>query len=119
MWRTSLGANHIWGFPHTSPDPDRRSIHVQKPYLLAALTPEAVDADRSQKACLSGCEKIRSHADGWRILGVLHLLRALRNNLIVQSGRRVLRRKAPQKIVRGVNPIQYQNSPSAPRSENQ
>ena len=67
--------------------------------MLTTLAPQAVDADRPQKPGLPGGEKIRSNADGWGILGVLHLFRALRNNLIVQSGRGVFRHEASQKIV--------------------
>ena len=46
MWRTSLRTNHMWSFPHVSPDPYCRSIHVQKPYSVATLTPQAVDDNR-------------------------------------------------------------------------
>ena len=87
MWRTSLRAHDIWRFPHASPDSNCRSIHVQEPYLFATLTTYAVDADRPQKGCLPGREQIRSHADGRRIFGVLHLFCTLRNDLIIQSWR--------------------------------
>jgi hypothetical protein len=46
MWRTSLRTNHMWSFPHVSPDLYCRSIHVQKPYSVTTLTPQAVDANR-------------------------------------------------------------------------
>ena len=46
MWRTSLRTHHVWSFPHVSPDPYCRSIHVQKPYSVATLTPQAVDDNR-------------------------------------------------------------------------
>ena len=85
MWRTSLRAHDIWRFPHASPDSNCRSIHVQKPYLLATLTAQAVDADRPQKACLPGREKKGCDADGRCILNVLHLFCTLSNDLIIQS----------------------------------
>jgi len=119
VWRTSLRTHNVWRFPHASPDSNCRSIHVQEPYLFAALTSYAVDADRPQKVCLPGREKKRCYADGRCILGVLHIFCTLRNDLIIQSWRRVLRHEASQKIVRVVNPIRYKDAHSAPRSENQ
>jgi hypothetical protein len=46
---------------------------------------------------LPGLEQVRSHADGWRILDVLNVLRVLRNDLVVHGCRGVLRDEASQK----------------------
>jgi hypothetical protein len=61
----------------------------------------------------------QGHADGRCILDVLLILGALRNDLMLRSCRSVLCNKASQKVVRCVNPVQYQNAHAAPRSESQ
>ena len=97
MRRPNSRANDSGRFPHFFPDPNRRSIHIKQPYLLATLSPETIDTDCPQETCLPGLEQVRSHADGRRILDVLHVLGALRNDLVVQSCRGVLRDEASQK----------------------
>jgi hypothetical protein len=52
-----------------------------------------------QEARLSGLEQVRSHGDGRRILNVLHVIRTLRNDLVVQILDRLIRDKAAQKII--------------------
>ena len=67
------------------------------PYLLTALS---VDADRRQEVSLPGLEQVRANADCRCIFVVLHVLRALGNDLIVQRWRSAFRDMAFQKIIR-------------------
>jgi hypothetical protein len=77
----------------------RRSIHVEQPYLLIALSAKTVDAECSQKACLAGLDEVRSYADRWRILDIPHVFGALRNDLVIQFVRGMLREKPSHEIV--------------------
>ena len=82
-----MRANDFRCFPHLFPDPNRRCIHIKQSHLLAAFSPETIDADCRQEAFLSRLEQVRSNGDGRRIFDVLHVLRVLRNDLIVQGWR--------------------------------
>jgi hypothetical protein len=76
-----------------------RGIHIEQSYLLATLSAKTVDADCCQEAHLSRFEQVRSHADGWRILNVLNVIRTLRNDLVVQIRDGLIRDKAAQEII--------------------
>ena len=117
MRRANLRANDFRCFPHLFPDPNRRGIHIKQSYLLTALSPETIDADCRQEAPLPGLEQVRSHADGRRIFDVLHVLRALGNDLIVQRCRGAFRDKAFQKIIRRGTGVILLDAHSAPRRE--
>lgn len=119
MRRANLRANDFGCFPHLLPDPTRRCIHIKQAYLLATLTPKAIDADCPQEARLSRLEQVRSHAHGGSILDVLHVLRALRNDLIAQNCRGVFRDKAAKKIIRRGTGVILQGAHAAPRMESQ
>ena len=119
MRRPNKCANNSGRFPHFFPDPNRRSIHIKQPYLLATLSPETIDTDCPQEACLPGFEQVRSHADGRRILDVLHVLGALRHDLVSRICVAVLSDKPAKKIIRCRTGIILQDAHSAARMENQ
>jgi hypothetical protein len=97
--RANLGTDDFRRFSHLFPYLHRHCIHIQKSYLLATLSPMAIDADRRQEARLSRLEQVRSHADGRGILNVLNIIRTLRNDLVVQTRDRLIRDNAAQKII--------------------
>jgi len=90
MRRASLRANYFVRLPHLLPDLNRRTIHIEESHLLTTLPTETVDADSPQEACLPGPDQVWCHADCRCILYVLHVLGALRNDLIVRNCRGVL-----------------------------
>ena len=47
---------------------------------------EAVNADGSQEICLSRLLQVRFHAESQRVLDILHILRALRNDVVTGGG---------------------------------
>jgi hypothetical protein len=49
---------------HGLPYPDRSSVHVEQPHLIAVSATLAVDTDRGQKPGLPRLNKIRSNAEG-------------------------------------------------------
>jgi hypothetical protein len=106
-------------FPHLFPDPNCRSIHKKQSYLLTAFSAETVDADCRQEAPLPRLEQVRFHADSRRIFSVPYFLRVLRNYLIVQCCRRVLRDQTLQEIIRRGTRVMERNAHSATRRENQ
>ena len=115
---SNLSANDFWRFPHLVPDLNCFGIHIKQPDLLATLSPETVNADCPQERALSGFEQVRSHTDRRRIFDVLHVLRTLLNDPIVQSCRRVFRDEAAQEIIRRGTGI-LQDAHSGPRRENE
>jgi len=117
--RTDLCPNDSGCFSHLFPDPNCHGIHVQQSYLLAAFPPETVDADFRQKTPLPRLKQVRLHTDCRRIFDVLHVLRILFNDLIVQRCRGVFRDKAFQKVIRRGTGVMLWNVYSATRRENQ
>jgi hypothetical protein len=113
--RANLGTNDFRRFSHFFPDLHRHCIHIEKSYLLATVSPKAIDANCRQEARLSRLEQVRSHADGRRILNVLNVIRTLRNDLVVQIWDRLIRDKAAQKIIRGGTRVIFQGAHSTPR----
>src|ERR1035437_7082755 len=85
--RANLRANDFRCFPHLFPDPNRRCIHIKQSHLLAAFFPPAINIDFLPRAFFFTLSSVRSNADGWRIFDVMHVLRVLRNDLIVQGWR--------------------------------
>jgi hypothetical protein len=72
------------GFLPMAFHPDRSSVHVEQPHLIAVSATLAVDTDRGQKPGLPRLNKIRSNAEGWSIANVLHLVRTLGDDLVIQ-----------------------------------
>jgi hypothetical protein len=97
--RASLSTNNLGRLSHLLPNPNCRRIHIEQSHLLAALSSKTVDADCRQESRLSGIGQVWSHAYGWGILNAPHVLRSLRNDLIVQRRGGVFRYKVTQKIV--------------------
>jgi hypothetical protein len=97
--RATLRTDDFWRFSHLFPDLHRRCIHIEKSYLLATLSPMAIDADCRQEARLSRLEQVRSHTDGRSILNVLNVIRTLRDDLVVQIREGLIRDEAAQKII--------------------
>jgi hypothetical protein len=64
---------------HSPPDTKSRRIHIQKANPLTALAAFAIYADGSQKFGLSRGDEVRAHADGRRILKILHIAGGLRD----------------------------------------
>jgi hypothetical protein len=91
---SNLSANDFRRFPHLFPYLNCRGIHIKQPYLLGALSPETIESNCRQEVGLSGLEQVRANTDSRRIFDVLHVLRALCNDLFVQIGRGVLRDEA-------------------------
>src|SRR5579863_4153493 len=96
---TNLRANDFGRSSHFLPNLKCRGIHIKQSYLLAALSAKTVDADCCQQAHLSGIEQVGSHAEGWRILNVLNVIRTLRNDLVVRIWFSAIDRAA-RKIIR-------------------
>jgi hypothetical protein len=117
--RASLRTNNLGRLSHLLPNPNCRRMHIEQSHLLAALSSKTVDADCRQGSRLSRSGQVRSHTYGRCILNVPHILRCLRNDLIVQRRGGVFRHKVTQKIVRRGARIVLQNAQSAPRKENQ
>jgi len=93
-----LCANDLWGLAHLFPDLNRHRIHIKQSKLLATLSPNAIHTYLRQEGYLSRLEKVRHHADGWRILNVLDVIRTLRNDLVVQIREGSILGKAAQNI---------------------
>lgn len=119
MWRTSLRSNYVGIFAHLSPNPNRRSIHVEESYLLAAFSAETVDADGPQEAYVARLLQVLLHTQSRRISEILNILDTLRNDVISRGCRSVLLCEAPQQVIRCVKPVRYQNAHCVPRIENQ
>lgn len=117
MRRSNLRTNDPGRFPHLFPDPNRRRIHIKQSYLLAALSPETIDADSRQESPLPGPGQVRPHADGRSIFDVLYVFHALRDNLIVRHWQCIFRDAPFEKIVRRETGVILWNAHSAPCRE--
>jgi hypothetical protein len=73
-WWAKLCANDLGRLSHLFPDLNRDGIHIEQSQLLATLSPNAIHTYLCQESYLSRLEKIRHHADGWRILNVLDVI---------------------------------------------
>ena len=66
---------------------------------------------------MPGLEQLQFHADSWRILNVLHVFGALRDDLIVERYGNVLCDQVFEEIVRGGTGVELPIVHSAPRRE--
>ena len=117
--RANLRTNNLGCFPHLLPNLKRHCVHIKQSYLLAALSPETIDADCRQEVGLPRREQVPAHPDCWRIFDVLHILRVLGNDLIVQRCRGLFRGTTLWKIIRLGTGVMLWDAHAAPRMENE
>ena len=115
---TNLRAYYFGRSSHLLPNLKCRGIHIKQPYLLATLSAKTVDADCGQQAHLSRLEQVRSHADGWRILNVLNVIRTLRNDLVDKIWQWLIPDGSAQKISRRRTGVMFQGAHYAPCTYN-